>query len=141
MQEININMDCETFYSGVFISILKQDFLCRKLTRNFNNFPMFENRRGLIGSVLPCQTKNQASRPRPDIKTKYENYFFITLILYMSGMSYSLKSTPNDRCLRIFFMAALSVLRVLARNLLRRNRRRNIFVSISDLEFELGPYI
>ena len=32
--------------------------------------------RGLIGSVLAYYTKSQGSSPRPDIKTKYEKYFF-----------------------------------------------------------------
>ena len=48
------------------------------------------------------------------------------LILYISGGTYSLKSTPNDRFEK-FFMAILFTLRVFARNLLRGNRRRNIF--------------
>ena len=47
--------------------------------------------------------------------------------LYVSGGIYSLTSTPNNRLLRNFFMAVLFTLRVCARNLLRGNRRRNIF--------------
>ena len=43
----------------------------------------------------------------------------------MSSGTYSLTSTPNDRFLRSFFMA------VFARNLLRWNRRGNIFFHIS----------
>ena len=50
-----------------------------------------------------------------------------TFILYASGLTYSLTSTPSDRFLRNFFMAGLFTFRVLARNLLRGNRRRNIF--------------
>ena len=38
-----------------------------------------------------------------------------------------LKSTPNDRFFEKLFMAFLFTLRVFARNLLRGNRRRNIF--------------
>ena len=34
------------------------------------------SRRGLVGSVLAYQTKTQGSSPRPDIKSKYEKYFF-----------------------------------------------------------------
>ena len=34
------------------------------------------SRRGLVGSVLAYWTKIQGSFPRPDIKTKYEKYFF-----------------------------------------------------------------
>ena len=62
-------------------------------------------------------------------------------ILYVSGGIYSLTSPPNDR----FFnnlcggtyrltetsLAGLFTLRVFARNLLRKNRRRNIFFHIS----------
>ena len=50
------------------------------------------------------------------------------LILYVSGGIYSLTSTPNAIFLRNFFIAGiLFTLRVFARNLLRDNRRRNIF--------------
>ena len=49
------------------------------------------------------------------------------LILYVSGGTYSLTSTPNDRFLRNFFMAIWFTLRAFARNLLRGSRRRNIF--------------
>ena len=49
------------------------------------------------------------------------------LILYVSGGTYSLTSTPNDRFLRNFFMAGLFTLRVFARTLLRGSRQRNIF--------------
>ena len=38
-----------------------------------------------------------------------------------------LQSTSNDRFLKNFFMAGLFILRLLTRNLLRRNHRRNIF--------------
>ena len=60
------------------------------------------------------------------------------LTLYMSGGIYSLKSTPNDWFLEKLFMAILFTLRVFAKNLLRGNRRRNIFsyfVLISNLGF------
>ena len=46
--------------------------------------------------------------------------------LYISGGTYSLKSTPNDRFEKLF-MAILFTLRIFARNLLRGNRRRNTF--------------
>ena len=62
---------------------------------------------------------------------------FCSIILYMSGVTYSLTLTPNDRFLRKFFMAGLFTLRVFARNLLRGNRQRNIF-HISFLMTELG---
>ena len=50
-----------------------------------------------------------------------------TLILYMTGGPYSLTSIRNDRFLRNFFMASLYILSVFSKNLLRGNRRRNIF--------------
>ena len=49
------------------------------------------------------------------------------LILYISSGTYSIKSTPNDRFLRNYFMAGLFTLIVFARNLLRGNRRKNTF--------------
>ena len=54
----------------------------------------------------------------------------VNFILYMSGGTYSLTSTLNDRFLRNFFMAGLFTLGVFARNLLRRNQPREYFVSI-----------
>ena len=62
------------------------------------------------------------------------------LILYISGGTYSLKSTPNDRFLRNFFMAGWFTLRVFARNLLRENRRRNTFrISFWCLAWDWNP--
>ena len=49
------------------------------------------------------------------------------LILFISGGTYSLKSTPNDRFFEKLFTPILFTLRVFARNLLRGNRRRNTF--------------
>ena len=49
------------------------------------------------------------------------------LILYISGGTYCLKSTLNDRFFKKLFIAILFTLRVFARNLLRGNRRRNTF--------------
>ena len=49
------------------------------------------------------------------------------LILYISGGTYCLKSTTNDRFFEKLFMVILFTLRVFARNLLRGNRRRNTF--------------
>ena len=48
-------------------------------------------------------------------------------ILYISGRTYSLKSTPNDRYFEKLFMAILFALRIFAKFLLRGNRRRNTF--------------
>ena len=59
------------------------------------------------------------------------------LIVYVSGWTYSLTSTPDDRFLRNFVMACLFTLRVFARNLLRGDRRRNTF-HISFLMTDLG---
>ena len=36
----------------------------------------YRSRRGLVGSVLGYWMKSQGSSQRPDIKTKYEKYFF-----------------------------------------------------------------
>ena len=38
---------------------------------------MSSNRRGIVGSMLAYYTKSQGLSPRLDIKTKYENYFFV----------------------------------------------------------------
>ena len=56
------------------------------------------------------------------------------LILSISGGTYSCKSIPNDRFLRNFFMAGLFTRRVFAKNLLKGNRRRNIFFFISSFD-------
>ena len=62
------------------------------------------------------------------------------LILYISGGTYSLKSTPNDRFVEKLFMAILFTLRVFARNLLRGNRRRNTFrISFWCLAWDSNP--
>ena len=45
-------------------------------------------------------------------------YVVCVLILYISGGTYSLRSTPNDRFFEKLFMAILGILRVFARNLL-----------------------
>ena len=46
----------------------------------------------------------------------------------MSGGTYNLKSTPNDRFIEKLFMAILFPPRIFVRNLLRGSRRRNIFI-------------
>ena len=62
------------------------------------------------------------------------------LILYISGGTYSLKSTPNDKFFEKLFMAILFTLRVFARNLLRGNRRRNSFrISFWNLAWDSNP--
>ena len=62
------------------------------------------------------------------------------LILYISGATYSLKSTPNDRFFEKLFMAILFTLRVLARNLLKGNRRKNTFrISFWCLAWDSNP--
>ena len=61
------------------------------------------------------------------------------LILYITGGIYSLKSTPNDRFEKLF-MAILFALRVVARNLLRGNRRRKTFhISFWCLAWDSNP--
>ena len=62
------------------------------------------------------------------------------LILYISGGTYSLKSTPNDRFFEKLFMTILFTLRVFARNLLRGNRWRNTFrISFWCLTWDSNP--
>ena len=62
------------------------------------------------------------------------------LILYISGGTYSLKSTPNDRFFEKLFMAILFTLRVFARNLLSGNRRSNTFrISFWCLAWNSNP--
>ena len=62
------------------------------------------------------------------------------LILYISGGTYSLKSTLNDRFFEKLFMAILFNLRAFARNLLRGNRRRNTFhISFWRLVWDSNP--
>ena len=59
----------------------------RRLVEKFKNYALYvyhdsesnyalRSRRGLVSSVLAYETKSKGSSPRPDIKTKYEKYFF-----------------------------------------------------------------
>ena len=60
--------------------------------------------------------------------------------IYISGGIYSLKSTPNNRFFEKLFMAILFILRVIARNLLSGNRRRNTFrISFWCLAWDSNP--
>ena len=61
------------------------------------------------------------------ITTLQSPLMLCVLILYISGGTYSLKSTPNYRFFKKLFMEILFTFRVFARNLLRGNRQRNIF--------------
>ena len=62
------------------------------------------------------------------------------LILYISGGTYSLKLTPNDRFFEKLFMAILFTLRDFVRNLLRGNCRRNTFrISFWFLVWDSNP--
>ena len=62
------------------------------------------------------------------------------LILYISGETYSLKSTTNDKFFEKLFTAILFTLRVFTRNLLRGNRWRNTFrISFWCLAWDLNP--
>ena len=61
------------------------------------------------------------------------------LILYISVGTYSLNSIPNDRIFEKLFMAILFEYRVLARNLLRGNRRRNNYILFRCLAWGLNP--
>ena len=65
-------------------------------------------------------------------------FMLCVLILYISGGSYNLKSTPNDR----FHGNFLLTLRVFARNLMRANRQRNIFhISFWCLTWHLNLFL
>ena len=55
------------------------------------------------------------------------------LILYRSGGTYSLKSTPNERFFAKLFMAILFTLRVFSRNLLRGIAEEILFVFCFDV--------
>ena len=60
--------------------------------------------------------------------------------LYISGGTYNLKSTPNDRFFEILFMAILFTLRISVRNLLRAYCRRNTFrISFWCLAWDSNP--
>ena len=56
------------------------------------------------------------------------------LILYISGGTYSLKSTPNDKVIEKLFMAILFNLRAFARNLLRGDEIAEEILSIFRLD-------
>ena len=89
------------------------------------------NRKGyiLIGNLrfyrtLQCEEKNSLNLG----KYAAEYLSICVSILYISGGTYSLKSTPNEKFFEKLLMAILFILRVFARrNPLRRNRRRNNF--------------
>ena len=55
------------------------------------------------------------------------------LILYINGGTYSLKSIPNDRFFGKLSIAILFTLRVLAKNLLRGNHLKKLFVFCFDV--------
>ena len=75
-----------------------------------------------IGSNLIIQNKFIKTTEVPFFFMRLHTYIIghwqLALILYVSGGTYSLTSTPNDKFLRNFFMADLFTLRVFARNLL-----------------------
>ena len=53
--------------------------------------------------------------------------YVVCVISYISGGTYRLKSTPNDRSFEKLFMAILFIFKVFARYLLRGNCRRYIY--------------
>ena len=59
------------------------------------------------------------------------------LVLYISGWTYRLKSTPNDRFFEKLFMAILFTLRVFARNHRRNTFRFDIWPAAGTLAFRL----
>ena len=52
---------------------------------------------------------------------------YVVCVNFISGGTFSLKSTPNDKFFGKLFMAILVTLRVFARNLMKGNHRRNTF--------------
>ena len=63
----------------------------------------------------------------------HTTYMVCVLILYISGETCSLKSTPTDRLFEELYMSILFTLRVFARNLLRINRILFNFVFYFDI--------
>ena len=79
------------------------------------------------------------------LRPSFSFHLCCVLIQYMSGAKYNLKSTPNVRFLRNFFLAILFILRVLSGNLQRSSCRSNIFsyfilFEMSDLGFKSWPH-
>ena len=60
---------------------------------------------------------------------------------YISGGTYSLKATPNDRFFWKLFMAFLFTLRLFARNLLNRNSPRKYFLYFFMSSLRLEPWL
>ena len=63
----------------------------------------------------------------------HTTYVVCVNFLYISGGTYSLKSTPNETFFEKLFMAILFTLRVFVRNHLRGYRRRILFVFRFDV--------
>ena len=109
-QDSNIfNFNFFWLYQLYCLSLMRKLFvtLCLERTGTYiHNWPLppFSQEYGLLTPIMLCM-----------------------LILHVSGGTYSLTLTPNDRFLRNFFMTSLLTLRVFARNLLRENGRKNIF--------------
>ena len=62
----------------------------------------------------------------------------VNFFLYISGSTCSLKSTPEDRFFEQLFMVILFTLCWEGKS---SKKYFHIFVLMSDLEFELGPYV
>ena len=59
------------------------------------------------------------------------------LLLYMSGGTYSLKSTPNDRLFRIFYMTILFTLTIFAE---RQSPKKYLFCLTWGLNCSLNAF-
>ena len=135
MYKINIHTQhkrCEKLFHNPVWRVAMTNYVCAYNTSLFK-----DNRRNSWRNIAKAITTLQ-SGIRP--------IFSQPLCMCVNFMhkwrgTYSSKSTPIDRFLRSFFMLILFNLRVFARNLLRWNRRRNIFILMSELGFELGPCI
>ena len=92
------------------------------------------------GICIVYRNLNDSSRPKNGIKSWTSMTYIIghynpsvriidpvSHTTYVVCVNFMHKSTPNDRYFEKLFMAVLITLRFCARNLLRRNRRKNTF--------------
>ena len=116
---------CDKIYSGGYKnSKLRLCIIYVNFTYMFITYCIHKVHTFLVKSKYihnwPLQPSSQ------DYWPSFSHHLCCVLILYISGGTYSLKSTSNDRFEKLF-MAILFTLKVFARNLLRGNRRRNTF--------------
>ena len=103
-------------------------------------FPVFEATATALTqlkSVLSIPKHNRSLQP---ISQVYDLASHSTYVVYVNFI-HEFKVDSERQILEKLFMAILFILRVFASHLLRRRRRRYIFVLMSDLWFELGRYV